>query len=129
VQTWWPKRGNCYNSWCASNKTILFFENKLTCTQWTIICVKGQRFCNAINSYKYCDIKKKNLFGPTHCWVTPLKNDFEEWLRNRKWSNCFPWLFPLNVFITISFFPHVYPLHALIYGLKFILEQKNEICF
>jgi len=61
--------------------------------------------------------------------VTPLKNDFEEWLRNRKWSNCFPWLFPLNVFITISFFPHVYPLHALIYGLKFILEQKNEICF
>jgi hypothetical protein len=30
--------------------------------------------------------------------------------------------FPLNVFTTIKKIPHVYPLHALIYGLKLILE-------
>jgi hypothetical protein len=66
-------------------------------------------------------------------WANPLlgettNNDFKEWLRKQNWSNHFPWLFPLNVFTTISFFPHVHTLHALIYGLKFILEQKNEIC-
>jgi hypothetical protein len=33
--------------------------------------------------------------------------------------------FPLYVFTIVFFFFHVYPLHALIYGLNFILEFKK----
>jgi hypothetical protein len=64
-------------------------------------------------------------------WVNPslggtIKNHLKEWLGNQKWTNHFLGPFPLNVFKTINcFFSHVYLLHALIYGLKFILEQKK----
>jgi hypothetical protein len=52
-------------------------------------------------------------------------NHLKEWLKNQKWFNHFLGPFPLNVFTTINFFSHVYPLHTSIYGLKFILELKN----
>jgi hypothetical protein len=54
------------------------------------------------------------------------RNHLKEQLRNQKWPNHFLGPFTLNVFTTICiFFPHVYPSHALIYGLKFILEFKK----
>jgi len=63
-------------------------------------------------------------------WVNPslggtTRNHLKEWLRNQKWSNHFLGPNTLNIFISISFFFNVYPLHALIYGLKFILKLKK----
>jgi hypothetical protein len=60
---------------------------------------------------------------PNHACANPSlvgtnRNHFKDWLKNQKWSKHFLGPFPLNVFTTISFFPHFYPLHALIYGLK-----------
>ncbi len=52
-------------------------------------------------------------------------NHFKEWLRNQKQPNHFLGPFSLNVFTTMNFFFHVYQLHALIYGLKFIWELKK----
>jgi hypothetical protein len=66
--------------------------------------------------------------GQTHPCVVPLGTSSRNFLRNQKWSNHFHKPFPLNVFIIIIFFSHIYPLHDLIYGLKFILELKNENC-
>jgi hypothetical protein len=71
-----------------------------------------------------CVIKGRVIIGQTHPWVVSLKT-FNEWLRNQKWPNHFLGRFPLNVFKTINFFPHVYPLHTLIHGLKFILKFKK----
>jgi hypothetical protein len=58
------------------------------------------------------------FLGRTHPWVVPLQGMVEK----PKVPNHFPKPFPLYVFRTIIFFFHVYPLHALKYGLKFILE-------
>jgi len=44
-------------------------------------------------------------------------------VKEPKVAKSFPRSFPLNVIIKLFFF-HVYPLHFLIYGLKFILELK-----
>jgi hypothetical protein len=52
-----------------------------------------------------------------------INNHLKEWLRNQSWPNHFPSPFPLNVFTTIiGFFFNVYPLHALKYVLKSILD-------
>ncbi len=61
---------------------------------------------------------KTSLSGTT-------RNNLKEWLRNQNRPNHSPRPITLNVLTTIIFFPHVYQLHALIYGLKFILELKN----
>jgi hypothetical protein len=67
-------------------------------------------------------------------WVNPslggiIRNHLKEWLRNQKWLNHFLQLNSLNIFITINFFSYVYPLYAVIYGLKFILKFKKMIFF
>ncbi len=62
-------------------------------------------------------------------WVNPslggsTEDHHKEWLRNQKWSNHFLGPNLLHIFITIIIIiiNYVYPLHALIYGLKFILK-------
>jgi len=50
------------------------------------------------------------------------RNYFKEWKKNKKQPNHFPRPFTLNVFTTNFFLYHVYQLHALVYGLKFIFE-------
>ncbi len=71
----------------------------------------------------------KNEFGPNLGWSGTTKNHLKGFLKEPKWPNRFPKPLPLNVFTLINLFIfHVYPLHALIYGLKFILEFKNENC-
>ncbi len=61
-------------------------------------------------------------------WANPslgvtIRNDFKEWLKNQKWPNHFLGPFFKKKFTTINYFSsYVYPLHALIYGLKVILE-------
>jgi hypothetical protein len=67
-------------------------------------------------------------------WVNPslggtTKNHLKEWLRDQKWSNHFLGPNLLNIFISISFFSYAYSLHALIYGLKFILKFLKMIFF
>jgi hypothetical protein len=59
--------------------------------------------------------------GQTHPCMVPLGTNSKNPLRNQKWSNHFH-------FPTTIFFPHICPLHDLIYGLKFILEQKKINC-
>jgi hypothetical protein len=70
-------------------------------------------------------MKKCKWFYNEHIWVNSslggtFKNQLKEWLRNQKQPNHFFGPFLLNVF-TIFFF-HVYQIHGLIYGLKFIWE-------
>ncbi len=50
------------------------------------------------------------------------RNHHKEWGKNKKQPNHFFGSSTLNVFTTIIFLSHIYQLHALIYGLKFILE-------
>jgi hypothetical protein len=40
---------------------VLFFEKKLTCVQWMLVCVKGYKFYGAISSCMYCGIEKKKF--------------------------------------------------------------------
>jgi hypothetical protein len=55
-----------------------------------------------------------------------IRKHFKEWLRNQKWPNHFiePFIY---MFSQLYIYIHIYPLHASIYGLKFILELKVEI--
>jgi len=52
-----------------------------------------------------------------------IQNHLKEWLRNQKRPILFPRPFTLKVFTII--YIYVYQLHALLYGLKFILELKE----
>jgi len=49
-------------------------------------------------------------------------------VKEQKMDKSFSWAFSLNFFhnYNLFFFAHVYLLHALIYGLKFILKQKKN---
>ncbi len=93
--------------------------NSVTIKQWLCILV-------ATNGYvgKFDHHLGENILG----WT--IRNHLKEWLRNQKCTNHYHGPFTLNVFTTIYIFFHVYQLHALIYGLKFILESKKlEIIF
>ncbi len=91
--------------------------------------------CHIIIFLQHLDFKNGLYFCGTifyfiHSQANPslggtIKNHLKKWLRNQKWPNHFPQPFLLNIFTTINFFSHVYPLHTLIYGLKFISELKN----
>jgi hypothetical protein len=63
--------------------------------------------------------------GWKYPWVVTSRNHLKEWKRNQKQPNHFPRSFILNVFTTKDFISHAYQFYALIYGLKFILEQKK----
>jgi hypothetical protein len=88
-------------------------------------------FENVANCYRYSS-KRDIRANPSSSGTTRIH--LKEWLRNQKHPNCFPRPFTLNVFTTTIFFSNVYQLHALIYGLKFILgfkklEIKKKIVF
>jgi hypothetical protein len=60
------------------------------------------------------------------CWANPslggtIRNHLKEWLRNQKQPKSFFWALFVKYFHNYKLlFFHVYRLHALIYGLKFI---------
>jgi hypothetical protein len=125
VETWWPKRGNCYNPWCGNNKTTLFFEKNLTCVQWTIMC-QGQWLCNAINSYKYCGIKKKNVFGQTRCWVKQLK-PIQEMVKEPKLVKLFSLVLSFKCFHNHNFFSLCLSIACIIIYLEVYFGKKWKL--
>ncbi len=64
-------------------------------------------------------------YKQTYPWVAPLAITSRNSLKNWKWTNHFPRTF-LKCFHNFKKkIVHVYPLHALLYGLKFILKLKK----
>jgi hypothetical protein len=62
------------------------------------------------------------VYGQTHPWVLPLGRTLKNG-KKPKVAKSFSWAFSFKKIHNYKFICfYVYPLHALIYGLKFILE-------
>jgi hypothetical protein len=63
------------------------------------------------------------VYGQTHPWVLPLGTTSNNGQKNESGAKSFSWALSFKCFHNYKlFFSYVYPLHVLIYGLKFILE-------
>jgi hypothetical protein len=65
----------------------------------------------------------------TYPWGGTTRNHLKEFPNEPKVAKSFFWTFFFEMFSQLYiYFSHVYPLHALIYGLKYILEVKGGKC-
>jgi hypothetical protein len=69
----------------------------------------------------------KELLKPIHPSLVggAIRNHFKEFFKEPKVGKSFSWALSFKFLVIINYiYIHVYPIHILIYGLKFILELK-----